>query len=108
MNDSEFSDIYESTIEAIQNSIDDNGLDIDYEESGGVLTLEFENGSKLIFSKQAPVKQLWLAARTGGFHFDYSDDDQQWVCDSGDAESLNVMVNKLVTEALGEPVTLDF
>ena len=64
MNESEFHTIADQAIADIQDAIDDSGADIDYEEVGGVLTLEFENGTKIIFSKQPPAKQLWMAARS--------------------------------------------
>ena len=95
IDESEFHDIVEQTIESIQDAIDESGADIDYEEIGGVLTLEFENGSKVIVSKQPPVKQLWVAAKSGGFHFDYNVEGAQWVCDSGDNEELFTMLNRL-------------
>lgn len=98
MNDTEFQNLADETIEAIQNAIDESGSDIDYDEAGGVLTLEFENGSKIIFSKQAPVKQLWMAAQSGGFHFDYDPERETWVCDSGSKEELYAMLNRLVRE----------
>jgi CyaY protein len=91
---------------AIQDAIDDSGADIDYEEVGGVLTLEFDNGSKIIFSKQPPAIQLWMAARSGGFHFDYDADSQQWVCDSGEREELFQMLSRLSTEQGGVAIEL--
>jgi CyaY protein len=106
MNESEFHDIADKTIEDIQDVIDESGADIDYEEVGGVLTLEFENGSKIIFSKQPPAMQLWLAARSGGFHFDYDTDHQQWICDSGEREELFQMLSRLASEQGGEAVAL--
>jgi CyaY protein len=106
MNESEFRDLADQTIESIQTAIDDSGMDIDYEESGGVLTLEFENGSKIIFSKQPPVKQLWMAAKSGGFHFDYDESAQQWMLDSGEREELYAMLSRLATEQSGEAVSL--
>ena len=106
MNESEFHNIADQTIEDIQDAIDDSGADIDYEEVGGVLTLEFENGTKIIFSKQPPALQLWMAARSGGFHFDYDSEKQQWICDSGDNEELYSMLNRLATEQGGETVEL--
>ena len=106
MNESEFVDLAEETIEAIQESIEESGADIDYDEINGVLTLEFENGSQIIFSKQTPAKQLWMAAKAGGFHFDYDDIGQQWVCDSGEKQSLNAMLNRLSSEQAGEPVVI--
>ena len=106
MNESEFHSIADQTIEDIQEAVDNSGADIDYEDTGGVLTLEFENGSKLIFSKQPPAMQLWLAARSGGFHFDYDSERQLWICDSGDNEELYAMLSRLATEQGGEPVSL--
>ena len=106
MNESEFHTIADRTIEDIQNAIDESGADIDYDEVGGVLTLEFENGSKIIFSKQPPAMQLWMAARAGGFHFDYDSDSQQWVSDSGNNEELYAMLSRLSTEQGGEEVSL--
>ena len=106
MNESEFHTIADQTIEDIQDAIDDSGADIDYEEAGGVLTLEFENESKIIFSKQPPALQLWMAARSGGFHFDYDSEKQQWICDSGDNEELYAMLSRLSAEQGGDEVEL--
>jgi len=106
MNESEFVDLAEETIEAIQETIEESSADIDYDEINGVLTLEFENGSQIIFSKQTPAKQLWMAAKAGGFHFDYDEADQQWVCDSDDKESLYSMLNRLASEQAGESIVI--
>ncbi len=106
MNESEFNNIADQTIEAIQDAIDNGDGDIDYDEIGGVLTLEFDNGSKIIFSKQAPVKQLWMAAKSGGFHFDYDELGQQWLCDGTEKEELSMMLSRLASEQSGETVVL--
>ena len=106
MNESEFHTIADQTLADIQDAIDDSGADIDYEEVGGVLTLEFDNGTKIIFSKQPPAMQLWMAARSGGFHFDYDRDRQQWICDSGDNEELYAMLSRLSTEQAGEAIRI--
>ena len=107
MNESEFNEIADQTIEDIQDAIDDSGADIDYDEVGGVLTLEFENGSKIIFSKQGAMNQLWMAAQSGGFHFDFDEASQQWICDSGDNEEIYSMLSRLATEQSGEDTTLE-
>ncbi len=106
MNESEFQEIAEQTIEDIQDAIDNIEADIDYDEIGGVLTLEFENGSKIIFSKQGAMNQLWMAAISGGFHFDYNETEELWICDSGENEELYKMLSRLATEQAGEDVTL--
>ena len=106
MNESEFQEIADQTIVDIQDAIDNIDADIDYDEVGGVLTLEFEDGSKIIFSKQATMKQLWMAAKSGGFHFDYSEDKKQWLCDSGDKEELYKMLSRLASQQAGEEVSI--
>ena len=106
MNESEFQKIAEQTIEDIQDAIDNSGADIDYDEVGGVLTLEFEDGSKIIFSKQAAMKQLWMAAKSGGFHFDYDKNKEQWLCHSENNEELYKMLSRLASQQAGEEVSL--
>ena len=51
----------------------------DCEINGGVLTISFENGSKIIINRQEPLHQVWLATKQGGYHFDLKDDE--WICD---------------------------
>ena len=106
MNESEFQEIADQTIEDIQDAIDDSGADIDYDEIGGVLTLEFEDGSKIIFSKQGAMNQLWMAAKSGGYHFDFNEDSELWICDSGDNEEMYSMLSRLASEQAGEEVVI--
>ena len=106
MNESEFQEIAERTIEDIQNAIDNSGADIDYDEIGGVLTLEFEDGSKIIFSKQGAMNQLWMAAKSGGFHFNYDEETGLWTCDSGANEEMYAMLSRLASQQAGEEISL--
>ena len=53
--------------------LDSDLIDIDSHRSGGLLELGFPNGSKIIINTQAPLQELWLAARAGGFHFRFCD-----------------------------------
>ena len=106
MNESEFQGIADKTFGDIQDAIEGSGADIDYEEVGGVLTLEFDNGSKIIFSKQGAMKQLWMAAKSGGYHFDYDESSEQWLCDSGQKEELYKMLSRLSSEQSGEDVII--
>ncbi len=47
-----------------------------------------------------------MAAKSGGFHFDYNEGSEQWLCDSGDKEELYNMLSRLATEQSGEEVSL--
>lgn len=96
----------DATQEKLEDIFDDSGLDVDLENSAGVLTVKFENGTQLIFSRQEPLRQLWLAARSGGFHFDFNEEDNNWQCDSSD-ELLSEMLARLVLEQAGADLDFD-
>jgi len=76
--ESEFNELIEHTFEALEEALDQIDTDIDYQMSGSVLTVEFDNETKLVFSRQPPTRQLWLAARSGGFHFAYDEAVGDW------------------------------
>lgn len=91
---------------AVEDAFDASDLDVDLENSGGVLTVRFANGSQLIFSRQEPLRQLWLAARSGGFHFDYDEAGGGWVCDSN-GEALAALLARATREQAGTEVDFD-
>ena len=103
MDESTFDQLADETLVAIEDAIDDSGADIDYDSAGGILTLEFENGSQIIVNKQAPLSQIWVAARCGGFHFDY--DGEVWRL-QGSGEELFACLSRYCSEQAGEPVEL--
>jgi CyaY protein len=47
-------------------------VDIDTHRTGGLLELTFPDGSKVVINAQPPLHELWLAARSGGYHFKFS------------------------------------
>jgi CyaY protein len=103
MNESEFDKRATDTLLRIEQAIEESGADIDFEGAGGILTLEFGDGSKIIINKQGAAKQIWVAARSGGFHYGYV--NGQWINDQGGGELMNEL-SRLVREQSGEDVTL--
>lgn len=101
LSEARYHDLIDAVQEEIEDVFDDSGLDVDLENSGGVLTVRFENGSQLIFSRQPALRQLWVAARSGGFHFDYDEAGEQWICDTTD-ERLGELLGRVVLEQGGE------
>jgi CyaY protein len=63
---------------------DDGEADIDNQRVGGMITLTFENKSQIIINLQKPLHEVWLAARSGGYHFKF--DGQQWTDTKGQGE----------------------
>ena len=106
MNESEFNALAEETIIAIEDAVEASGADIDYDTAGGILTLEFTNGSQIIINKQTPLSQIWVAARSGGFHFDYDASRHLWHLNRDDQRELFVQLSLYCSEQAGETVGL--
>jgi len=91
----------ESALETLQNN---GGPDFDFElKPGGVLEIEFDNGSKVIVNRHGAARGIWLAARSGGYHFRY--DNGQWL-DTRNGEGLLVSLARCMGEQSGEAVSL--
>src|ERR1700730_17140534 len=103
MTDSEYLSLAEAALAAVEQAVEASGADIDTERSGNVLSLEFEDGSKIIVNLQAPMHEIWVAAKSGGFHFRYRDD--AWG-DTRSERELFAALSEFVSQQAGEPVSL--
>lgn len=103
MTDAEFHREAEAMMTRIEEAIEASGADIECENAGDVLTLEFANGSKIIVNKQTPAHELWVAAKSGGYH--YALREGQWRNTQSHAELLADLARFAATQA-GAPVGL--
>lgn len=107
MNESEFNDIVDNILieieDAVEEACDESGADIDYETSSGILTLTFSNGSQIIINRQAPMQQIWVAAKQGGFHFDFNSESEQWLCND---KELYTALSEYCTDQAGQEIKL--
>jgi CyaY protein len=107
MTDLEFMDRAESLLNSIESTCDrlndQTDADIDNQRVGGMITLTFENRSQIVVNLQNPLHEVWLAARSGGYHFKY--DGTQWLDTKGQGEFFSVLSRDASTQAL---VKLDF
>ena len=108
LSESEFERMASETLAGIEASVeaaaDSAGIDIDLQmKPGGVLELEFEDGSKMILNRQGATREIWVAARSGGYHFRY--DSQRWV-DTRDGGELFAALSRMVSAQGGAAVIL--
>jgi CyaY protein len=68
MNDSEFLKLAETAFSRIQQGLEDSDLDFEL-PADGILEVEFDDGSKLVINRHNVAREIWVAARSGGFHF---------------------------------------
>jgi CyaY protein len=101
MAESEFHQRADAILAAIEAAMDDAvdkaGADIDAELNAGVLTLTFENGSKVIVNRQTPNREIWVAAKSGGFHFRFDCDVSEWI-NTRTGEALGALLTRVVSE----------
>jgi len=104
MEESEFNALAEKTLAAIEAGLENSGADVDFElGAGGVLEVEFADGSKMIINRHGAAREIWVAARSGGFHF--RPDNGNWI-DTRDGSELFAKLERLLAEQAGEPVPL--
>lgn len=103
MSESEFLELAEATLAAIERAIDVTEIDIEASRAGNVLTLELGNGSKVIINSQEPMQQVWVAGKSGAFH--YARNGDQWL-DTRDGSELFVALSRLISAQGGEAIVL--
>jgi CyaY protein len=108
MGESEFLAQAEATLNAIEAALDRlndaNMTDVECSRSGNVLEIEFiDNGSKIIVNSQAAMQELWVASRSGGYH--YRQKDGQWR-NTRDGSELFATLSEEVTKQGGAPVVV--
>ena len=89
---------------ALERAIEADELDIDVElKDGGVLELECANGSKIIINRHSAAREIWIAARSGGFHFAHN--GSAWVASKDRSELMEVLA-RCIAEQTGKVVAL--
>jgi CyaY protein len=88
MTDLEFLDRAEQLLKAVESACDrlndDSDADIDNQRVGGMITLTFANRSQIVINLQKPLHEVWLATRSGGYHYRF--DGQHWSDTKGQGE----------------------
>jgi CyaY protein len=104
MEESAFNALAEAELARIETALEDCGVELDVEpKPGGILEIEFDNGSKMIINRHTAAREIWVAAKSGGFHFRLQEGN--WV-NTRDGRELWAMLGALVGEQSGEAVRL--
>lgn len=78
--------------------LQDDVVDIDTQRTGGLLEMSLPGGSKIILNTQPPLHELWMAARSGGFHFKWN--DGRWL-DTRDGREFFAALSACTSEQAG-------
>ena len=106
MTDLEFLDRAESLLRQVELACDRindaSEVDIDNQRVGGMITLTFPNRSQIILNLQKPLHEVWMAAKSGGYHFRW--DQDQWMDTKGAGEFF-ALLSRNATEQAGAALT---
>ncbi len=101
MNESEFNQLADSALSRIETAIDACCDEVDCNRSGNLLTVEFDNGAKIIINRHDINQEIWVAAKSGAFHYAWQ--HGSWLSHRDDSE-LYATLQKLFTEQ-GEQIS---
>jgi CyaY protein len=105
MTDLEFQDRAEQLLQAVERCCDrindDTDADVDNQRVGGMVTLTFANRSQIVVNTQPPLHEIWLAAKSGGYHYRFT--DGAWQDTKGQGEFLARLSEEASRQA-GEPL----
>lgn len=107
MEEREFNALADAMLVKVEQSLEACDADIDFElKAGGVLEITCESAagdSKVIINRHTAAREIWLAARSGGFHF--RPVDGRWV-GTRDSELLMTAISRCLSEQTGMAVVL--
>jgi CyaY protein len=107
MEEREFNALADAMLARIEQALEGCDADIDFElKDGGVLEITCESDagdSKVIINRHTAAREIWVAAKSGGFHFRH--ESGQWL-GTRDSEALMTAISRCLSEQTGETVTL--
>jgi CyaY protein len=104
MTETEYRQLADTVLQRLEAALDRCHEVIDYEVApGGVLELEFQDASKIVVNRQAAAQEIWVAAKSGGFHFRYTDGAWQ---DTRSGEELFAALSRLASAQAGTAIQL--
>lgn len=107
MDEREFNACADAMLAKIEQALEKSGADLDLEvKAGGVLELEFANGSKIIINRHTAAREIWIAAKSGGYHFKPpAPGGGSWVAAKDGDELLSVLA-RCIAEQGGMAISL--
>jgi CyaY protein len=101
MTDTEYLDRADALLKAVEKNCDrindESDADVDNQRVGGMVTLTFSNRSQIVINQQKPLHEIWLAARSGGFHYRWL--EGQWRDTKGQGEFFSVLSSNATAQS---------
>ena len=88
----------------IERSAEDAGVDLELSRQDNVIDIEFEDGSKVVINSHQAAGEIWVAARSGGYHFKPASEGR-WV-DGRSGRELRSMLSEQLSAQAGAAINL--
>jgi CyaY protein len=103
MNESDFHRAVDAVLARVESAVEaSDTLDSDLE--GGILTVTCADGTRVIVNRQTPNREIWVAARSGGFHFTFR--DGAWR-DTRSGDELFASLARVIASQSGESIAFE-
>ncbi len=101
MTETEYRQLADAAFAHIESVLEHADNDLDYELAAGeVLEIEFDNGSKIIINRQGANQEIWVAAKSGGFHYRWQ--DNAWRNTRDGSELMQTLASLVAQQGGGE------
>lgn len=105
LSDAEYRRRADAVLSAVEATVDAwlqaDIVDIDTQRTGGLLQLGFPDGSQIILNTQPPLQEIWMAARSGGFHYRLV--GNRW-CNTRDGGDFFAALSECASQQAGKPL----
>jgi len=103
MNESDFHRAVDAVLARVESAVEScDTLDVDLES--GILTISCADGTRVIVNRQTPNREIWVAARSGGFHFRMREGEWR---DTRSDEELFASLARIVASQCGEKLAFE-
>ena len=100
MNETDFHRSVDAVLERIERSVEaSDALEVDLE--AGILTITCPAKTRVIVNRQTPNREIWVAARSGGFHFRWREGEWR---DTRSGDELFASLARILVSQCGENV----
>lgn len=107
MDEREFNAYADAMLANIERALENCSVELDFEiKQGGVIELEFDNRSKIIINRHTAAREIWIAAKSGGFHFKMDESSPPRWLGTRDGSELLAALSRCVSEQAGVSVVL--
>lgn len=99
MQDKEYHRLVDETFSLIEEEIDVLQGDFETDVSGSLLRIELPDKSEIVISRQISTQEIWIAAKSGGYHL-CTVSGRDWHCKAS-KEGLSTLLSRLIKEQSG-------